>query len=110
MTHPGVGPITALATEVFLSDPRRFANGKAVATYIGMIPEEKSSGVAANDSENSASRATHSCVSSGGRQRCKLAAERVDRDGRSRFLFDGITAARRGNPLPRQVRKRGKYY
>jgi len=44
MTHPGVGPITALATEVFFGDPRRFANGKAVASYIGMIPEEKSSG------------------------------------------------------------------
>jgi len=44
MTHPGVGPITALATEVFLGDPRRFANSKAVASYIGMIPQENSSG------------------------------------------------------------------
>ena len=44
MTHPGVGPITALATEVFLGDPRRFADGKAVASYIGMIPREHSSG------------------------------------------------------------------
>jgi transposase len=43
MTHPGVGPITALATEVFLGDPR-FADGKAVASYIGMIPREHSSG------------------------------------------------------------------
>jgi transposase len=25
MTHPGVGPITALATDVFLGDPARFA-------------------------------------------------------------------------------------
>ena len=25
MTHPGVGPVTALATEVFLGDPARFA-------------------------------------------------------------------------------------
>jgi transposase len=25
MTHPGVGPITVLATEVFLGDPARFA-------------------------------------------------------------------------------------
>src|SRR5262249_16994697 len=25
MTHPGVGPITALANEVFLGDPARFA-------------------------------------------------------------------------------------
>lgn len=44
MTHPGVGPVTALATEVFLGDPRRFADGKAVASYIGMIPSERSSG------------------------------------------------------------------
>ena len=44
MTHPGVGPVTALATEVFLGDPQRFADGKAVASYIGMIPSEYSSG------------------------------------------------------------------
>lgn len=44
MPHPGVGPITALATEVFLGDPMRFADGKAVASYIGMIPSERSSG------------------------------------------------------------------
>ena len=44
LTHPGVGPITALATEVFLGDPKRFADGKAVASYIGMIPSEHSSG------------------------------------------------------------------
>ena len=44
MTHPGVGPVTALATEVFLGDPMRFADGKAVASYIGMIPSEHSSG------------------------------------------------------------------
>ena len=44
MTHPGVGPITALATEVFLGDPKRFADGKALASYVGMIPGEYSSG------------------------------------------------------------------
>jgi len=44
MTHPGVGPVTALATEVFLGDPRRFASGKALASYVGMIPSEHSSG------------------------------------------------------------------
>ena len=44
MTHPGVGPVTALATEVFLGDPNRFRDGKAVASYIGMIPGEYSSG------------------------------------------------------------------
>ena len=44
MTHPGVGPTTALATEVFLGDPARFADGKAVASYVGIIPKEYSSG------------------------------------------------------------------
>ena len=44
MTHPGVGPVTALATEVFLGDPRRFTTGKEVASYIGMIPCERTSG------------------------------------------------------------------
>lgn len=44
MTHPGVGHVTALATEVFLGDPARFADGKAVASYVGMIPSEYSSG------------------------------------------------------------------
>ena len=44
MTHPGVGPVTALATEVFLGDPKRFSDGKALASYIGMIPSEHSSG------------------------------------------------------------------
>ena len=44
MTHPGVGPVTALATDVFLGDPSRFADGKALASYVGMIPSEYSSG------------------------------------------------------------------
>ena len=44
MTHPGVGPITALATDVFLGDPKRFRDGKALASYIGIIPRENSSG------------------------------------------------------------------
>jgi transposase len=44
MTHPGVGPVTALATEVFLGEPSRFANSKELASYVGMIPGEYSSG------------------------------------------------------------------
>jgi len=44
MTHPGVGPVTALATEVFLGDPSRFSTGNQVASYIGMIPCERTSG------------------------------------------------------------------
>ena len=44
MTHPGVGPVTALATEVFLGDPSRFTDATALASYVGMIPSEYSSG------------------------------------------------------------------
>ena len=44
MTHPGVGAVTALATEAFVGDPCRFRDGKAVASYVGMIPSEYSSG------------------------------------------------------------------
>jgi transposase len=44
MTHPGVGPVTALATEVFRGDPSRFVDAKALASYVGMIPSEYSSG------------------------------------------------------------------
>ena len=44
MTYPGVGPVTALATDVFLGDPAQFADGKALASYVGMIPSEYSSG------------------------------------------------------------------
>src|SRR5256885_14573250 len=44
MTHPGVGPVTALATEVFVGEPARFLDGKALASYVGMIPREYSSG------------------------------------------------------------------
>ena len=43
MTHPGVGPVTALATDVFLGDPARFEDSKALASYVGMIPSEYSS-------------------------------------------------------------------
>ena len=32
LTHPGVGPITTLATEVFLGDSKRFIDGKALAS------------------------------------------------------------------------------
>jgi transposase len=42
--YASVGAVTALATEVFLGDPRRFADSKAVASYIGVLPSERSSG------------------------------------------------------------------
>ncbi len=43
-THPGVGPITALAFVLTLGEAQRFAGGKQVASYLGLIPAEHSSG------------------------------------------------------------------
>jgi transposase len=43
MTHPGVGPITALAFVLVLGTPHRFRCGKQVGSYLGLIPCEDSS-------------------------------------------------------------------
>ena len=44
MTHPGVGPITALAYVLIIGTPERFARGRQIGTYVGLIPSEDSSG------------------------------------------------------------------
>ena len=44
MTHPGVGKVTALAFVLTIGDPARFECGKQVASYLGLIPAEDSSG------------------------------------------------------------------
>jgi transposase len=44
MTQPGVGPVTALAFVVTIGDVARFKRGKQVASYLGLIPSERSSG------------------------------------------------------------------
>ena len=44
MTHPGVGPITALAFVLTIGPAERFGRGKQVASYLGLIPSEDSSG------------------------------------------------------------------
>ena len=44
MTHPGVGPVTALAFALTLGPAQRFRRGKQVASYFGLIPSEYSSG------------------------------------------------------------------
>jgi transposase len=44
MTHPGVGPVTALAFVLTLGDAGRFSCGRKVASYLGLIPAEASSG------------------------------------------------------------------
>ena len=43
LTHPGVGPITALAFVLVLGTADRFDCGKQVASYLGLIPCEDSS-------------------------------------------------------------------
>ena len=44
MTHPGVGPQTALATVLTLGDVGRFAHARKVPSYLGLVPSEYSSG------------------------------------------------------------------
>ena len=44
MTHPGVGPLTALAFELVIGSPERFHCGKQIASYVGLVPSEESSG------------------------------------------------------------------
>jgi|SRR5579864_3411700 len=44
MTQPGVGPITSMAFVLTMGDVNRFQRGKQVASYLGLIPREYSSG------------------------------------------------------------------
>ena len=44
MTHPGVGSLTALAFVLIVGTPQRFACGKQIASYVGLVPTEESSG------------------------------------------------------------------
>ncbi len=44
LTHPGVGPQTALATVLTLGDVARFRSARHVASYLGLVPSEYSSG------------------------------------------------------------------
>jgi transposase len=44
MTHPGVGALTALAFVLIIGNAERFRCGKQVASYLGLVPLEESSG------------------------------------------------------------------
>jgi transposase len=44
MTHPGVGPLTALAFVLIIGGAERFQCGKQIASYLGLVPLEDSSG------------------------------------------------------------------
>jgi len=43
MTHPGVGPLTALAFVLIIGRADRFPCGKQIASYLGLVPLEDSS-------------------------------------------------------------------
>jgi transposase len=43
MTHPGVGPITALAFVLIIGSVERFHSGKQIGGYLGLVPCEDSS-------------------------------------------------------------------
>ena len=44
MTHPGVGALTDLAFVLILGDAERFGWGEQIASYLGLVAEEDSSG------------------------------------------------------------------
>ena len=44
MTHPGVGPVVAMAFVLTICEPGRFQTSKQVAAYLGLVPMEESSG------------------------------------------------------------------
>ena len=44
MTHPGVGALTALAFVLIIGQAERFQCGKQIASYLGLVPLEDSSG------------------------------------------------------------------
>ncbi len=44
MTHPGVGPLTALGAVLVLGPVERFPDARHVTSYVGLIPREDSSG------------------------------------------------------------------
>ena len=43
-THPGVGSLTAMAIVLIILEAKRFQCGKQVASYLGLVPVEDSSG------------------------------------------------------------------
>jgi transposase len=44
MTHPGVGALTAVAFVLIIGEANRFSCGKQIASYLGLVPAEDSSG------------------------------------------------------------------
>jgi transposase len=40
-THPGVGPLSALAFVLIIGKAERFRCGKQIASYLGLVPSEE---------------------------------------------------------------------
>jgi transposase len=65
-THPGVGPLTALAYELVIGTPERFHCGKQIASYVGLVPSEESSGDSASTGTHQQARQRSAALSAGG--------------------------------------------
>jgi transposase len=83
-THPGVGPITALAYALTLGEVERFAGSRQVVSYLGLNPAEHSSG---------------------GRQRLGAISKQGNPMLRSLLVEAGQTAARRVPELQRAYQR-----
>jgi transposase len=82
-THPGVGPITALAYVLVLGTPERFHCGKQVGSYLGLIPCEDSSAAhwrLGHISKQGSALLRHLLVQSG------ISATRCDQDWRRQYM------------------------
>jgi len=84
MTHPGVGPITSLAYALTLGDVDRFARSRQVVSYLGLNPQE---------------------CSSGGRQRLGAISKQGSAMMRSLLVEAGHTAARLDPHLGRMYQR-----
>jgi len=62
MTHPGVGPLTAMAFVLIIGSLKRFKCGKQIGSYVGLIPSEEPVRVI-NDWGTSRSKAVPYCAS-----------------------------------------------
>lgn len=92
MTHPGVGPLTALAFVLIIGTPQRFQCGKQIGSYLGLIPCE--------DSSAGHQRLGHISKQGNSLLRFLLveaaqAAVRLDPDWRRRFLHLAMRRERR---------------
>ena len=91
MTHPGVGPLTALAFVLIIGTPERFQCGKQIGSYVGLIPEE--------DSSANHQRLGHITKQGSSLLRFLLgeaaqAAERCDADWRRRYMHLAVRRQR----------------